>query len=337
LAGVLFAVAVGLVAAPRPASADPTDPQVGAAQQAVEATATDVARILTKIGAAQAAVTSAQAEAAAARKAYERELANHRAAQAAASNAQATAQRAQHELAGARGDVASFARSSYMDGSTSPVLRALLTADGPAQAIERTALLEAVGRSRTDVLDRIEVVGHQAADASSAAQATLAVAATAEARAADELAMARELEADARRDAAAFQAQHATMLVQLQQARTSLVALQVQRTPAPSRAARPAPPRSPSRPPVSAGVPSSAHDWDAVALCESGGDWSINTGNGYYGGLQFSSSTWLSYGGGAYAPRADLATKAEQIAVAEKVLAAQGPGAWPTCGRGLPG
>ena len=75
--------------------------------------------------------------------------------------------------------------------------------------------------------------------------------------------------------------------------------------------------------------------WDRVAACESGGNWSINTGNGYYGGLQFSSSTWLAYGGGAYAPRADLAAKSQQIAVAEKVLAAQGPGAWPVCGRNL--
>ena len=78
-----------------------------------------------------------------------------------------------------------------------------------------------------------------------------------------------------------------------------------------------------------------AATWNKVAACESSGHWSINTGNGYYGGLQFSSSTWLSFGGGAYASRADLATKAQQIAVAEQVLAVQGPGAWPTCGRSL--
>ena len=72
-----------------------------------------------------------------------------------------------------------------------------------------------------------------------------------------------------------------------------------------------------------------------MALCESGGNWSINTGNGYYGGLQFSMSTWSAFGGTAYAPRADLATKSEQIAVAERVLAVQGAGAWPTCGRNL--
>ena len=79
------------------------------------------------------------------------------------------------------------------------------------------------------------------------------------------------------------------------------------------------------------------HNWDGVAECESGGNWSINTGNGYYGGLQFSRSTWAAYGGLAYAPRADLASKQAQIAVAEQTLADQGPGAWPTCGRHLTG
>src|SRR5919199_2677567 len=77
------------------------------------------------------------------------------------------------------------------------------------------------------------------------------------------------------------------------------------------------------------------HDWTGVAECESGGDWSINTGNGYYGGLQFSQSTWAAFGGTALAPRADLATPAQQIEIAEKVLAGQGIGAWPTCGGRL--
>ncbi|MET7485409.1 transglycosylase family protein [Streptomyces sp. NPDC005538] len=71
--------------------------------------------------------------------------------------------------------------------------------------------------------------------------------------------------------------------------------------------------------------------WNKVAACESSGDWSINTGNGYYGGLQFTQSTWEAYGGTAYARRADLATRDQQIAVAEKVLKGQGPGAWPVC------
>jgi nucleoid-associated protein YgaU len=71
--------------------------------------------------------------------------------------------------------------------------------------------------------------------------------------------------------------------------------------------------------------------WDGVANCESTGNWSINTGNGFYGGLQFTASTWAAYGGTQYAPRADLASKDQQIAVAERVLASQGPGAWPVC------
>ncbi|WP_327429283.1 transglycosylase family protein [Streptomyces sp. NBC_01236] len=78
-----------------------------------------------------------------------------------------------------------------------------------------------------------------------------------------------------------------------------------------------------------------ASEWDTVAQCESGGNWSINTGNGYYGGLQFSASTWAAYGGTAYASTANLASKSQQITIGEKVLAAQGKGAWPTCGTGL--
>ena len=73
--------------------------------------------------------------------------------------------------------------------------------------------------------------------------------------------------------------------------------------------------------------------WDRVAQCESGGNWKINTGNGYYGGLQFAAGTWRAYGGQTYASQADQATKAEQIAIARRVLAGQGPGAWPVCSR----
>ncbi|MBI2693358.1 transglycosylase family protein [Mycobacterium nebraskense] len=78
-------------------------------------------------------------------------------------------------------------------------------------------------------------------------------------------------------------------------------------------------------------------EWDQVARCESGGNWGINTGNGYHGGVQFSSSTWASHGGGQYAPSAELATRDQQIAVAERVLATQGRGAWPVCGGPLSG
>ncbi|QUH02969.1 transglycosylase family protein [Saccharopolyspora erythraea] len=73
--------------------------------------------------------------------------------------------------------------------------------------------------------------------------------------------------------------------------------------------------------------------WDAVAQCESTGNWQINSGNGYSGGLQFSASTWAAYGGTQYASNAANATREQQIAVAERVLQAQGPGAWPVCSK----
>ena len=75
--------------------------------------------------------------------------------------------------------------------------------------------------------------------------------------------------------------------------------------------------------------------WDSLAQCESGGNWAINTGNGYYGGLQFNPGTWNAYGGGQYAATADQATREQQIAVAEKVQVAQGWGAWPACTASL--
>ncbi|HEX8767544.1 MAG TPA: transglycosylase family protein, partial [Jatrophihabitans sp.] len=96
--------------------------------------------------------------------------------------------------------------------------------------------------------------------------------------------------------------------------------------PAPStRTTTPPPP-----PPSSNGL-----TWDAVAACESGGNWHINTGNGFYGGLQFDYGTWLSNGGGAYAPRADLASREQQIAVATRLYNARGASPWPVCGQRL--
>jgi LysM repeat protein len=82
-----------------------------------------------------------------------------------------------------------------------------------------------------------------------------------------------------------------------------------------------------SVPPVSSSV-----NWDAVAQCESSGNWSINTGNGFYGGLQFTKSTWDAYGGDQYAAYPNEASQAAQETVANAVLAGQGIGAWPVCG-----
>ncbi|MEU3557038.1 transglycosylase family protein [Streptomyces fragilis] len=97
-------------------------------------------------------------------------------------------------------------------------------------------------------------------------------------------------------------------------------------TPSPGPEGAPGPPARAPRP-----CPPDRWPWECVADCESGGRWHVNTGNGFYGGLQFKHSTWVAFGGGAYAARADLATKRQQILVAEKVLASQGWGAWPVC------
>lgn len=86
--------------------------------------------------------------------------------------------------------------------------------------------------------------------------------------------------------------------------------------------------------PIALAAPAeAAPNWDALAQCESGGRWDVNTGNGYYGGIQFSASTWRAYGGTQYASRADLASREQQIAVAGRVLASQGSSAWPACTR----
>jgi hypothetical protein len=85
--------------------------------------------------------------------------------------------------------------------------------------------------------------------------------------------------------------------------------------------------------PATAASADSGVNWDAIAQCESGGNWSINTGNGFSGGLQFTPGTWASYGGRQYASSAHRATREQQIAVAERVLKGQGIGAWPVCGK----
>jgi LysM repeat protein len=116
---------------------------------------------------------------------------------------------------------------------------------------------------------------------------------------------------------------------------------------APAAAATPAASVSSQQPESSASVQTSAPvstaassgessggNWAAIAACESGGNWSSDTGNGFYGGLQFTQQTWDAYGGGKYAASANEASESAQIAVAQNVLAGQGIGAWPVCGAG---
>ncbi len=112
------------------------------------------------------------------------------------------------------------------------------------------------------------------------------------------------------------------------------VALEAQFQVIPTPRATPKPaskPTVPAKPPAISG----GAVWDRLAQCESGGNWSINTGNGYYGGLQFGLGTWAGYGGTAYASRPDLASREEQIAVAERLRAARGYSPWPACAAKL--
>jgi hypothetical protein len=103
--------------------------------------------------------------------------------------------------------------------------------------------------------------------------------------------------------------------------------------PAPAPVAAPAAaPAAPGGAPAPAPAASGGVNWSAIAACESGGNWSASTGNGFYGGLQFTQQTWMANGGGQYASSADQASPAQQIAVAQRVLASQGIGAWPVCG-----
>ncbi|SFF71868.1 Transglycosylase-like domain-containing protein [Blastococcus tunisiensis] len=334
-----LAVGIGLLVVPGTASAAPGD-EVGAVAQDAEDAAAEVSRLLEQTGAAQAAADEADARAARA----EDELAAMRQAsadaRAEARGAADAAQRAQAELAAARDAVARFARSSYMSGSSSPLLEGLLTADGPAQMMERAALLAAAGDHRGSAVAGAANARQRAVEARTAAQRAVTEADRLQQAARAAVEAAADARAEADRVVAGLREQQAAAEQELAQVRAALLDLQQQRDAA-ERASRASSP-PPASPPPSGGTSSpapppvsSARNWDAVAQCESGGNWSINTGNGYYGGLQFSSSTWLGYGGGSYAPRADLATREQQIAVAEKVLAGQGRGAWPTCGRNL--
>ena len=338
---VVAAVAVGL---PGAASAAPSDGQVSAAQQAAADAAAQVTQMLVDMGAAQSAVDDATGRAAQARAEYQRQQQALAQAQADAEAADAAAQQAQAEFSDARDALERFARDSYMAGSTSSLLKSLVTSASPAQLIERAALLDAAGDHRSTVLTVVTGAQQRAADRQAAARASVADADRSRQTAQTALATAESVQADAQQQIDDLRQRQSAMQAQLDQARATVVSLQQQQRaatpPAASRAAPPA--KAPSGGPAPAPAPlpapvSSGNDWDAVAQCESGGDWSINTGNGYYGGLQFSSSTWLAFGGGVYAPRADLAAKSQQIAIAEKVLAAQGKGAWPVCGRNLSG
>jgi cell wall-associated NlpC family hydrolase len=241
LAGVVAAAAVCLLAVPGTATATPTNPsdaQLTQAQQAQSAAAQQVGAISAALADAQASVDAARAQSAIALDTFQGKQADYEAAQAAADDAAAAAQRARDDLSAARAAIASFARQSYVHGSTSPTLEALMTADGPAQMIERAGLLGAAGAHSGDVVVQVTAAEQQASAADAAARTALDHATTLKQQAADALASAEALEAGARRQAADLAAQQASMQQQLQQAQQTLLGLEGARAAAQQYAAQ---------------------------------------------------------------------------------------------------
>jgi cell wall-associated NlpC family hydrolase len=241
LAGVLAVAAVALVAVPGTATAVPTNPsdsELSQAQQAQADAAAQVGSISAELAAAQAQVDAARAQSAIALDTFQGKQAEFEAAQAAADAATAAAEQARADLAQATSDIAVFARSSYVQGSTSPTLEALMTADGPAQMVERAALLEAAGSHQGDVVVRFTAAEQSATAADAAAQTALGQAAALKQQAADALAAAEALEVSARQQATALAAQQAAVQQQLQQAQQTLLGMEGARAAAQQYAAQ---------------------------------------------------------------------------------------------------
>ncbi|MGY1842999.1 C40 family peptidase [Modestobacter sp. SYSU DS0875] len=228
-AGVVVAVSVALVVAPGIAAATPVDPsdaQLQDAERAKADAAGQVGAVAAQLAGAQAELAAAQAQSAIALDTFQGKQAEYETAQAAAEAAAAAARQAAEELAAARAAVAAFARSSYQQGSTSPGLAALLDAGGPAEVLERAALLDAVGVHRTDVLADVTVAEQQATAADAAARQALAQAEALRQEAADALARAERIEAGARQQAADFATQQSRLQAQLDAAQQALSGLQ---------------------------------------------------------------------------------------------------------------
>jgi cell wall-associated NlpC family hydrolase len=205
---------------------DPTDAEITTAQQSKADAAQQVGVLTAQLAAAQAQLDAARAESAIALDGFQAKEAEHQAAEATAESATAEARRADAALADSRSQVAEFARSSYVQGSTSPGLSAVLSAGGPAEMLERVALLDAAGRHETDVLAQATVAQERAAAAEATARTALAAAEALAQQAADALAAAEQLEAGARAQAAAVAAQQSAVQVQLEQAQQTLLGLE---------------------------------------------------------------------------------------------------------------
>jgi len=229
IAGVVAAVAVSLAVAPGIASAKPVSPsdqQISQAQQDQTAAEATVGQITGELATAQAGLDDARARSAIALDEAQGKQADYEAAQGAAATATAAAHQADDDLARARTAIAGFARESYMQGTTDPGIKALTTSDGPAQMLERAALLDAAGAHRTDVVVETTSAQQRATAAKTAADTALTRAADLKEQAEHALAAASALEADARQQAADVQGRTAQAQQELQSAREQLLGLQ---------------------------------------------------------------------------------------------------------------
>jgi peptidoglycan DL-endopeptidase RipA len=268
-------VVAGLV--PGTALAAPGDDQVAEAQAERDAAAARVGEIGAQLAQAQERVDAARRGAQIALQEYEVRRAAQQEAQVAADAAAAAAERAAAELDRGRDQVVAFARSSYMQGSTAPGAAALMTAEGPAQLVERAALLDAAGGHRADVVTELIVLEQQAADADDAAQVAVQAAGEAEAAAAESLASAQEQEVSARAQAADLADRREVLEAELAEAQEVLYG--AQGAAAAAAAAEAAAAAAQARPPAAPPAPadSSARSSSSSSSSSSSGWWSSSS------------------------------------------------------------
>lgn len=269
--GTLIAAVTCLFIAPAAAHAtavNPTDGQISAAQQATAVAAARVGEIGARLAIAQSSAAHAAALANIALGTFENTQAAYSAAEAAADRAEDVARRAEAARAAAQATVAAFARSSYVLGSTNPGFAAALASDGPAQMLERSALLAAANTHRTDVLAQMTTARQQAVAATQAAAAARDTAAAVNRRAQGELAVATSLETRARQAAAAIKRRRTGLQAELASAQHTLLGLQGARAAAVAYQQQQA---------AAAAAASSAGGYDLAAIASRGGTTAART------------------------------------------------------------
>ncbi|RFU18768.1 NlpC/P60 family protein [Geodermatophilus marinus] len=235
--GTALAALVVVGAVPGTAAAAPGDAEIADAQAERDAAAAQVGAVSARLAAAEDAAARAHQAAQIALQDYEERLDAAEEAQAAADRAAALARQATAEVEAGRVEVASFARDSYMQGSTAPGLSALMSAQGPGELLERASLLEAAGTHRVDVVDRLTVLEEQASAASGTAAAAAAEAETLRAEAATSLSTAQAQERSARTQAAELAEQRTAWEAELAEAQETLYGLEGARAAAEAAAA----------------------------------------------------------------------------------------------------